>query len=147
MMNTNGLEAEPIDDMAYYQLRFTQKLQLAWSIGWPCLLFDVMTRPFRSYLGDSPWKSEVENGLLLFSFLVFGPWVIRQVVRLNFADFHLAVIRHGSLKYVREMNYRESLSVLWLITWRPIVVAIPYVVFFGLIAAFTGTPLDAFGHG
>lgn len=115
-MPASELELESIDDMAYYQLSLTEKVQLGGALTWPCIVFAMTMPELRVYFGDSVG---IELVLGLFSMFVLGPWVVRQVVGMNFANFHLAVIRHGSLDYDRAMTYKESLPVLWLITWRP----------------------------
>ena len=110
------IELEPIDDMAYYQLSLTERFQLACAVIWPWMAFGVC-------LGATPLTSWIDLALVSFLILVLGPWMVRVVVGLHFFNFHLAVIRHGSLEYSRNMNYRESLSVSWLVTWRPLLLA------------------------
>ena len=136
------VQMETIDDMAYYQLSRVEKLQLTWAVTWPCVALDMTLRPLRMHIGDSLPASFIEISFLLFLLFVFGPCVVRHVVRLDFANFHLAVIQHGSLHYRRDMNYKESLAVLWLVSWRPLLVALPIAV---IHAALFGNSM--FGQG
>lgn len=136
------VEMEIIDDMAYYQLSGVEKLQLTWAVTWPCIALDMTLRPLRLYIADSFPANSIELGFFLFAVFVLGPWVVRHVVRLNFADFHLAVIRHGSLNYRRDMNYKESLAVVWLLSWPPLLVALLFAM---IHAAIFGNSM--FGQG
>ena len=134
-------ENESMDIMSYNQLRLIQKLQLAWSINWPILALEYMLRPLSFYWLDARWEDEAGTFVSLFVVFILGPWVIRHVVRLNFEGFNLALIRHGSPNYQREMTYKDSLSVFWLLSWRPLLAILPFAMIYVLIVVFTGNPL------
>ena len=53
---------------------------------------------------------------------LFAPWVVRRTVLLNFPRLNLVVVRGDSVDRTHTMNYRESLSVAWLLIWRSAVI-------------------------
>jgi hypothetical protein len=59
----------------------------------------------------------------IFQVFFLGTWVVRRTVRLDFPAFHLVVVRGDAPERIRSMNYRESLSVNWLLCWRSAMIA------------------------
>lgn len=107
------------------RLSRAERMELAWVLAWPCLLFGLLYDLFR----QAPQSAGAEvRGLDtacgMVSLFLLSPWVVRRTVRLELSGVHLLVVRWGALEGTRAMNYRESLSVAWLICWRTSVVSV-----------------------
>ena len=93
--------------------------QITWALVWPASCLALAYSLLRSHLPLSATLLEdMDDVLDILALFLFHTWVIRRTVRLNFPGFHLLVIRASAPEGTRAMTYRESLSVVWLITWR-----------------------------
>jgi hypothetical protein len=102
------------------QFRYGDRLQLAWTLAWPCAFVDLTYELTKDHLG---LPGHIKGGVIdlvvrLLLFFFFSTWVVRRTVRLSFPRFHLVVVRGNSGERTRAMKYRESLSVAWLLNWR-----------------------------
>ncbi len=115
-----------------------ERVRLAWSLTWPCLLADFIHEVLMRQFYDTTRHlllDELKVGICLAVFIT--PWVVRRTVRADFPGFRLTVVRPGLTGNARDMTYLESLSVAWLLTWRALalfllfsaVMAVPVAIF------------------
>lgn len=105
------------------RLSYADRFQLAWALSWPCAVFSLLYWLARGLLGLSGQHlTPLDLGVGLFQLFFFSTWVVRRTVQLDFPGFHLVVIRHQSGETTRAIDYRESLSVAWLLIWRTAVI-------------------------
>jgi hypothetical protein len=97
----------------------TERLQVSWALVWPGALYSATYFAVRSQLHLSAVHLEaIDQVLSTLVFFLFSTWVVRRTVRMNFPGFRLLVVRKDAPEGTRQMSYRESLSVAWLIGWR-----------------------------
>jgi hypothetical protein len=99
--------------------------QIVWFIAWTSFLWDavlwLVMLGLRRYLNDSTARSVYGAGGI-FIFLVIAPWIARLAVQKSFAGFHLVAVRTKDGVETRVLSYIESLSVIWLMLWRLVIV-------------------------
>jgi hypothetical protein len=107
------------------RLSRTTRLRLAWALFWPCATLDLVWHLLRSQLRLAENQlGYIDAIVALLFFFFFSTWVVRRTVRLDFPEFHVAVIHHHGGPETSTMTYRESVSVAWLICWRSAVVVL-----------------------
>jgi hypothetical protein len=111
------------------QLSPAERLRLTWALGWPGALLNLAYAVLRGQLRLSEGQLQgMDQVFGILVFFLFGTWVVRRTVRLNFPWFYLEVIRGDAPEGTRMMRYSESLSVVWLITWRTMVILLPLII-------------------
>ena len=95
------------------------RLQLAWSMSWPCMLLDLAYRLVETQ-SNLPKQQIQIVGLIfgLLAFFFFSTWVVRRAIQLDYKGFQVVVARAGGDGSSHTLTYRESLAVTWLICWR-----------------------------
>jgi hypothetical protein len=101
---------------------FRERVRLAWELTWPVSLIDLLVvlaihgvLEAQGETLDSIWAVAV--------FFVVFPWVVRRGLALVYArsdaSWRIVVMRSGAER--PRLSYQESLKVMWLLAWRPLV--------------------------
>lgn len=96
---------------------------------------------------DGRFMSVIYIACIIAIIMVVYPWIVRLAVRANFSDFHLVAVRQPAGAETRAMSYLDSLSVVWLISWRLIVVANLIVIGSWLLLRFQIGPFSTADQG
>jgi len=105
------------------QLGSAEKLQLAWTLLWPCAILGLLYWLVKDLLRPTGQSlATVDSALALCQLFFFAPCVVRRAVRMEFPGFHLLVDRRRPGEERRNPTYLESLSITWLILWRTAVI-------------------------
>jgi|ERR1035438_182004 hypothetical protein len=103
----------------------SERVRIAWALTWPCITASLIYEVAKKVSGLSEYKlqSVVDLATSILFFFLFSTWVIRRTVNNRaFPGFHLNVFRQPDATSTPVMQYKESVSVTWLLVWRTTVV-------------------------
>lgn len=101
-------------------LTFSERLQLAWQLAWPAVVFDIFWS-FLIHVVFNIHATGVELIYLIPYLLFVAPWLVRRMVRRRYEGFRLkTVFAEGE----GEMGFSESFKAMWLLSWRTSVLMI-----------------------
>ena len=119
-------------------LFWPERFRLAWEMVWPATAIDAAWEIFAWVAGiDSKLAFAVSA---LSGFFVVETWVVRRAIRHAYGSFSLSVGEDVDDPPHR-MTYQESLSVVWLLTWRVTVLSIAALLVTSLVCKVLSIPL------
>jgi len=99
------------------KLSYRTRLRMAWELTWPMALIDLSVvfvlhgmLEVQGESADSIWA--------VIAFFGVAPWVVRRALNL----------KYGSLRVRPKLGYQQSLKVMWLLTWRTLVLSLAALV-------------------
>ncbi len=119
-------------------LSWSERFRLAWEMVWPATAIDAAWEILA-------WMAGIDSKLAfavsaLGGFFIVETWVVRRAVRHSYASFSLSVGEDVDDPPHR-MTYQESLSVVWLLTWRVTVLSLAALLVTSLVCKILNIPL------
>src|SRR5262249_37396707 len=108
---------------------YRERVGLAWQLTWPTVLVDIGM----AFLLHVMLEVQTQGAELLSeipNLLIVAPWLVRRMMRREHPGFQLKTLRDG---VPVQMNYTESFTVMWLLSWRtifPMLALLLFVSFF-----------------
>lgn len=99
------------------KLAYRERLRMAWELTWPMALIDltvvVLLHGVLNVQGES-----ADSLWAVAGFFGVSPWVVRRGLDLKYGDWRVRP----------KLSYQQSLKVMWLLSWRALVLSLAALV-------------------
>jgi hypothetical protein len=91
---------------------------MAWELTWPVSLMDLVV-VFAIHAVLEAQGETLDSIWAVAVFIVVFPWVVRRALARPYGAWKVVVMRNSDER--PRLSYQQSLKVMWLLAWRPLV--------------------------